>query len=1350
MSGGGKKQTVGYKYNLGMHMGIAHGPLDAVLNIEVDRRVAWEESTTGGTIEINAPDLFGGDGREGGVSGTVDIEMGYPDQTRNAYLQTQLGDDIPAFRGVACAVLNQVYMGNNPYLKPWSFKVARIELTSYGVDQWNLSTAKIGRPGELAGDDCLPYACTAIDDYSIANLGANTTVRQYSSGSDSLALQTPTGHFWWFKQVNLPFNGVFVTDIDTNGLDSVTLTDDTGWALCDPFEILRVRTVDLSSGSGRSNYGLYRDTERNGGGALGVCSIIGVSDFGGALFKSPGFVKYIEQNTVGGPTTQYKQVEAAAYLEQSSGVAKLRIYAAYGPIASAGGYTYEQTLDLPDGTFFEDADRNKLTFQPWHCTIEFGDVILSTDVQMTATITLNVGNSTLGGTITFPLEIAPADITDIIESELVDPTEEGTWQTSPFPNNEPETNQLYAQFYGYVTHLSGATATADNLAGWLGAYNRTFETYEVPANCSSCTDMNPAHIIRECLTDNVWGMGYNDADIDATSFEAAASTLYSEGFGLSIIWSREQPIEEFIGEILRHVDAVLYVSRTTGKFVLKLIREETPTITLNESNVSEVVNASRPTISELTNAVTVVFWQSETDEDEALTLHNTALRQIQGVDISTSIPYPGITNRAQADKVAQRDLVALSTPLLRCEITASRTAADLNIGDPFYLNWPDLNINNLVMRANEIDFGDGVDNSVKIMAVQDVFTTPTAAIQADSGGSWVDPATVNASLPAVARVVEEAPYYPLVLELGETLTNDTLTDAPDAGYLLASGGRQNNELNSKVLVDAGSGYVDSATVDFHPYAYVVTRVSQSDTELTIEGGKDLDLVEVGTIAQINSELVRVVSVNTDSAGAYVSVTVGRGILDTTPKVHELDDSNGIYIKFWGDFATSDDEQYTDGETISVKLQTRQGADLLDAADAPVDLVTFDSRAIRPYPPGNLRIDGQYYPEPYTWTGTHTLTWAHRDRLQQTAGDLFDHTEGNIGPEAGTTYRIEGYAYVGDSTIVEQFLNTDVGTLTQWGMDSNLSEVDSNMGFPPEDARTVVLKVISQRDGYDSWQAAEIELQMPGFTDSVGDSVGFDSVGDSVGDSAGFDSVGSDPWTPSELSSLVLWLESTDDTTISETGGEVDLWADRTSSAGDDFGPPSNPSDFTPFYNDLFPGDFYVEFDEAYLERVASGDITCRAAIFAAFDNDGCNDTSEITPILGGRTIDEDYVFLRTDNLDYTIGIGGDSGKTGSANFNGGSLVAGTNIDLGVSNVDLQAGGIFYVEWAADNDFGLIGRNLTTAADRQGVFNSNVVILLDSVPSTADRQRLEGYVAWQTGTQASLPGGHPYASAAPTV
>jgi hypothetical protein len=80
MSGGGKGQqeyTVGYWYGLGMHMALCHGPVDDVTEIIVGEKTAWTGSVTGnGSLSISRRDLFGGEEREGGVDGTLDVMFG--------------------------------------------------------------------------------------------------------------------------------------------------------------------------------------------------------------------------------------------------------------------------------------------------------------------------------------------------------------------------------------------------------------------------------------------------------------------------------------------------------------------------------------------------------------------------------------------------------------------------------------------------------------------------------------------------------------------------------------------------------------------------------------------------------------------------------------------------------------------------------------------------------------------------------------------------------------------------------------------------------------------------------------------------------------------------------------------------------------------------------------------------------------------------------------------------------------------------------------------------------------------------------------------------------------------------
>lgn len=149
MSSGSKKTTIGYRYSLGEHLALVHGPVDKCTRLRWDERVAWEGSSTGGRINVDAANLFGGDKREGGVSGAIDFETGAPAQGRNSYLQARLGTEIPAFRGVASLVFRQLYLGNNPYLKPMDVRLQRIHVRQDGLAQWYPEKAAIGQENFL-------------------------------------------------------------------------------------------------------------------------------------------------------------------------------------------------------------------------------------------------------------------------------------------------------------------------------------------------------------------------------------------------------------------------------------------------------------------------------------------------------------------------------------------------------------------------------------------------------------------------------------------------------------------------------------------------------------------------------------------------------------------------------------------------------------------------------------------------------------------------------------------------------------------------------------------------------------------------------------------------------------------------------------------------------------------------------------------------------------------------------------------------------------------------------------------------------------------------------------------------
>lgn len=678
-----KKKTVGYRYFLGIHFVFCQGPVDYLMNLKCDGKdVIGGAAWTGGTRNEQLPQLFGGESREGGVGGNIDLMMGGSGQGANSYLSSQLGGTIPAFRGVVSIVLNRFYMGLNPYLKRWKARFRRIEVRQNGMAQWYLPKAPV------------PYA----------------------------------GH----------------------GLE--------------------------------------------------------------------------------------------------------------GP-----------------------------------------------------------------------------------------------------------------------------------------------------------HDMNPAHIIRECLTDPDWGMGYAESSIDDISFAAAADTLYDERMGISILWDKQILIEEFVKDIIRHIDATLFIDRDTGQFTLKLIRADFNVATalqLNEGNILKVEGVSRPTTGELINSVTVNTWDHSTGGNTSVTVQDQALIAMQGVTINTTIQYPGFSNRIIGSRVAMRDLRVLSSPLLKATIYANREAHQLNIGDVFLFTWPLLDIVGAVMRVTSMGFGDGRSNQIRIEAIEDAFSLPVSVPIGNPSVGWTNPS--QPPNPVVHQLIVESPYYELVQQNGETDINNRLLTNPSLGFFAVAAARTAGAINGVLLTASGAGsYADVGNMDFCAFGTLVNDLEITGTTAILANVQDDNGFEVDSHLQIGDELCRIDGYDS----ATKTLTLGRGVLDTVPAKHLA--LSKVFC--WDESYGSDEIEYADGELVRAKVLPVTPMGQLDEGVALASTLTLEKRAIRPYPPGNFKIDGVAYPLICGPGSAPVFTWSHRDRLAQTSGFLFDTTYGNIGPEPGVTYDLRIYDDVG--TLVDSLLGT---------------------------------------------------------------------------------------------------------------------------------------------------------------------------------------------------------------------------------------------------------------------------------------------------------------------------------------
>lgn len=249
------------------------------------------------------------------------------------------------------------------------------------------------------------------------------------------------------------------------------------------------------------------------------------------------------------------------------------------------------------------------------------------------------------------------------------------------------------------------------------------------------------------------------------------------------------------------------------------------------------------------------------------------------------------------------------------------------------------------------------------------------------------------------------------------------------------------------------------------------------------------------------------------------------------------------------------------------------------------------------------------------------------------------------------------------------------------------------------------------------------------------------------------------WTPANLSSLEIWIDPADAAQVVTDGsGYVTQLKDK-SGHGRHFTQVNN-------YGGLYPKISAYNGQNAVYRATAQGGAdlgytgstflqdACTVAVFTRASNPGApagNSSSTPFVILGGGTF-------------YPLGFDWTQPKY----FYGGSAGPSWSYEAGLTNTATSA--FVVVNKTSSTAVGFFRNGNTTAAssgnfsaaptgydtywignDSNSAFMGYIgdVIVCSSSLSTADQQRLEGYLAWKWGETGLLPSGHPYKSAAPT-
>lgn len=259
---------------------------------------------------------------------------------------------------------------------------------------------------------------------------------------------------------------------------------------------------------------------------------------------------------------------------------------------------------------------------------------------------------------------------------------------------------------------------------------------------------NPAHMIYECLVHKDL-MNGKQSMIDVQSFTDGADTFNDEEFGLSLLWTATGPVEDFVQEILNHVNALLFFNPYTGKLVLKPLRNDYDRNALGEigPDTCTVKMFRRPLWGETTNEIVLNYTNPVNEEQESSTFQDLANIAMQREVVSETRDLRGIRSKKLANKVCARELRLAATPLASAEITINRqqinpmTGLPYVPGDVFKLNYPLYGAAQVIFRIMEVDWGSVEDSKISMQCIEDVFGFPFAEWVPPDDTEWEPPET---------------------------------------------------------------------------------------------------------------------------------------------------------------------------------------------------------------------------------------------------------------------------------------------------------------------------------------------------------------------------------------------------------------------------------------------------------------------------------------------------------------------------------------------------------------------------------------------------------------------------------
>lgn len=576
-------------------------------------------------------------------------------------------------------------------------------------------------------------------------------------------------------------------------------------------------------------------------------------------------------------------------------------------------------------------------------------------------------------------------------------------------------------------------------------------------------DANPVVVIYEILTNDDWGLGYADSQIDLTKFQFALEQCHGEGNGWSMIQDQQIPVKDVIRLILDQIDGVLYQDQETGLWTIDMIRpladlediSPPPILAIDETNLLNLRNFTRGSWDNTSNQLLLEFNdRSDTYKNTSAGAQDMGNIRIQGVNVRSQVRFPGVKDAALAAKLVWRELVSMSYPLAKATVIVNRSFWKAKPGQRVTLTDEDLGVTTLSMRIASLDLGRLTDGEIQLELVEDIFRDVQAAFADVPNSGWEDPAAEvqafvdqlafesprafnarNFTTPALNRIWATARRVGIetAFDIMGTLAATFEKIGGSTGFVLLG------ELNGSIAqntttipwISGGVNFQIDADPDTAADMIAALNLTASDSEI---GTQLLNLILIG------GELMFVRAAVIDGGNDLDVTEAFRGVLDTKQEAHSALDPVWI-LAAGGNVANI--LTYDDADDVDIKLLPRGLAGTLDIGDATQIDVLIGGRARLPYLVSLFVLNGTNFNFPASldleagtgaWDTAGTLfNFRRRDyrAADETAHLLADASTISGDFPAANTHQvlvevIKDYSTVPVSLFLEE---TDTATLT---------------------------------------------------------------------------------------------------------------------------------------------------------------------------------------------------------------------------------------------------------------------------------------------------------------------------------